>query len=112
MEETKITEMVRAATDEVFRTMLGMEAEPGESYTDLGPLGLSIPTVIYGRNYRALSGGTGSGWWYLSKSKGAGWRSRFAGFKVRSPMGRERDLPGHYIRIREYWLNSGRRTAD
>ena len=57
MEEAKITEMVRAATDEVFRTMLGMEAEPGESYTDLGPLGLSIPTVIYGRNYRALSGG-------------------------------------------------------
>ena len=25
--------------------------------TELGPLGLSIPTVIYGRNYRALSGG-------------------------------------------------------
>lgn len=24
---------------------------------ELGPLGLSIPTVIYGRNYRALSGG-------------------------------------------------------
>ena len=131
MDEAKITEMVRAATDEVFRTMLSMEVEPGESYTeqgasesydglvalvgiagawtgtgslyctselalrvtstmfmteetsvnlevldamselanmiignvksmletDLGPLGLSIPTVIYGRNYRALSGG-------------------------------------------------------
>ena len=131
MEEAKITEMVRAATDGVFRTMLSMEAQSGESYlehgaaesfdglvalvgiagpwtgtgsvyccselalritstmlmteetavnvevldamselanmiignvksmleTDLGPLGLSIPTVIYGRNYRALSGG-------------------------------------------------------
>ena len=131
MDEAKITEMVRVATDEVFRTMFGMEVEPGESFmeqgasesydglvslvgiagswtgtgsvycssdlamqitsamfmmettsvnlevldamsemsnmiignvksmleTELGPLGLSIPTVIYGRNYRALSGG-------------------------------------------------------
>ena len=131
MEEAKITEMVRAATEEVFRTMLGMDVEAGESFmehgssesydglvalvgmagswtgmgslyctselamnvtstmfqtemtsvnlevldamselanmiignvksmleTELGPLGLSIPTVIYGRNYCALSGG-------------------------------------------------------
>jgi chemotaxis protein CheX len=131
MEEAKITEMVRAATQEVFQTMLMMDVEPceahvekgtSESYdglvalvgiagkwtglgsvyctselamrvtstmfmveqtsvnlevldamselanmiignvksmleTELGPLGLSIPTVIYGRNYRALSGG-------------------------------------------------------
>ena len=131
MDEAKITEMVRAATEEVFRTMLNMDVEAGESYTEhgasesydglvalvgiagawtgtgsvycnselamritstmfmteetsvnlevldamselanmivgnvksmleteLGPLGLSIPTVIYGRNYRALSGG-------------------------------------------------------
>jgi chemotaxis protein CheX len=131
MDEAKITEMVRAATREVFQTMLSMEAEPGESFiekgasesydglvalvgiagtwtgmgsiyctselamrvtslmlmteetsinlevldavaelanmivgnvksmleTELGPLGLSIPTVIYGRNYGALSGG-------------------------------------------------------
>ena len=131
MDEAKITEMVRSATQEVFQTMLSMEAEPGESYmeqgtsesydglvalvgiagkwtgmgsiyctaelamrvtsvmfmaeetsvnlevldamselanmivgnvksmleSELGPLGLSIPTVIYGRNYRALSGG-------------------------------------------------------
>ncbi len=131
MEEAKIVEMVSAATQEVFQTMLNMEVEAGEAYTeqgatesydglvalvgiagkwtgmgslyctselamrvastmfmveetsvnlevldamselanmivgnvksmletDLGPLGLSIPTVIYGRNYRALSGG-------------------------------------------------------
>jgi chemotaxis protein CheX len=131
MEQAKIEEMVRAATQEVFQTMLAMEAEPLESLleqgaaesfdgivslvgiagawtgtgsiycgselamrvastmfmteetsvnqevldamaelanmivgnvksmleTELGPLGLSIPTVIYGRNYRALSGG-------------------------------------------------------
>jgi chemotaxis protein CheX len=131
MEEAKIVEMIRSATQEVFQTMLSMEAEPLESFTehgasesfdgivslvgiagawsgtgsiycgselalqvtstmfmteetsvnqdvldamselanmivgnvksmlesDLGPLGLSIPTVIYGRNYRALSGG-------------------------------------------------------
>lgn len=131
MDEAKITEMVRAATQEVFQTMLSIHAEPGESFmeqgasesydglvslvgiagkwtgmgsvyctsdlamrvasvmfmeeqtsvnldvldamselanmivgnvksmleTELGPLGLSIPTVIYGRNYRALSGG-------------------------------------------------------
>ena len=131
MEDAKIVEIVRAVTQQVFRTMLSMEAQPLESYTeqgaagsfdeivslvgiagawtgtgsiycgselamqvasamflseetsvnqevldsmselanmiignvksvlegDLGALGLSIPTVIYGRNYRALSGG-------------------------------------------------------
>jgi chemotaxis protein CheX len=131
MDGAKITEMVRAATQEVFQTMLNMEAEPVQTYmeqgqtesydglvalvgiagkwtgmgsiyctselamrvssamfmveetsvntevldamaelanmiignmksmleSELGPLGLSIPTVIYGRNYRALSGG-------------------------------------------------------
>ena len=131
MDDAKITEMVRAATQEVFQTMLSLDIEPGESFleqgasesydglvslvgiagkwtgmgsiyctselsmrvasvmfmteqtsmnlevldamselanmiignvksmleTELGPLGLSIPTVIYGRNYRALSGG-------------------------------------------------------
>jgi chemotaxis protein CheX len=131
MEEAKITEMVRAATQEVFQTMLSMDVESGEPYmehgasesydglvalvgiagkwtgtgslycttelalkvtstmfmsdiaavnlevldamselanmiignvksmleSELGALGLSIPTVIYGRNYRALSGG-------------------------------------------------------
>jgi chemotaxis protein CheX len=131
MDDAKIREMVCAATREVFQTMLNLDVEPGDSFTesgatesydglvalvgiagkwtgmgsiyctselamrvaslmfmtemtsvnlevldamselanmiignvksmletDLGALGLSIPTVIYGRNYRALSGG-------------------------------------------------------
>jgi chemotaxis protein CheX len=131
MDDAKITEMVCAATREVFQTMLNLDVEPGDSFTetgnsesydglvalvgiagkwtgmgsiycsselamrvaslmfmtemtsvnlevldamselanmivgnvksmletDLGALGLSIPTVIYGRNYQALSGG-------------------------------------------------------
>ena len=131
IQDAKIVEMARAATQEVFQTMLSMDVEPLEAYTEqgasesfdgivsllgiagawtgtgsiycgselamqvastmflseeisvnqevldamaelanmivgnvksmlegeLGALGLSIPTVIYGRNYRALSGG-------------------------------------------------------
>ena len=54
-EETSVSLEVLDAMSELANMIIGNVKSMLE--TELGPLGLSIPTVIYGRNYRALSGG-------------------------------------------------------
>jgi len=54
-EETSVNLDVLDSMSELANMIIGNVKSILE--TELGPLGLSIPTVIYGRNYRALSGG-------------------------------------------------------
>lgn len=55
VEHQSVNEEVLDAMAEVANMIIGNVKNMLEE--DLGPLALSIPTVIYGRNYRALNGG-------------------------------------------------------
>ena len=78
-----LNEDVLDAVSEVSNMVIGNVKTGLEE--KLGPLGLSIPTVIFGRNYRTHSAGVRSWTVIPFESEGERWEMRFCLMPARPP---------------------------